>query len=76
MKKETIIKRINHAIESEPLLKEASQEQKQKFFNLIYEDFLLFESEEQYTSTQNLDFAIAIWLYEGDQVIKDILNDK
>ena len=74
MKKETAIKRIKNAINREPLIK--SEKDKEKFFNLIYEDFLLFESEGEYTSTDNLNFAIAIWLNDGESVIKSVLEEK
>jgi hypothetical protein len=75
MKDTTARKRIINAINREPLIK--SEADKKHFFNLIYDDFLFFEAEEseEYTSTQNLNFAIAIWLYDGEAVIKNQLSD-
>ena len=76
MKYETIKKRILNAINKEPLIK--TEQDKQKFFKLIYEDFKEFEAYEgeYYTSTQNLNFAIAIWLNDGEEIIKGIIKDK
>ena len=75
MKKETAIKRIKCAINREPLIK--TEKDKEKFFNLIWRDYELFNEEEgeYYTPSQNLDFAIAVWLRDGEQVIKDIIKE-
>ena len=74
MKRETVIKRIKCAINREPLIK--TEKDKEKFFKLIWEDYELFNAEEEYyTPSQNLHFAIAIWLRDGEQVIKDIIKE-
>lgn len=76
MKDETAKKRILNAINKEPLIK--TEQDKKRFFDLIYSDFKEFEANEgdQYTSTQNLNFAIAIWLNDSEETIKNIIKDK
>lgn len=73
MKRETAIKRINNAIKRCHLLD--TEAKRNKMFKLIWEDFTYFENyETEYTSTQNLNFSIAIWLYDGEEVIKDVIQ--
>ena len=76
MKRETAEKRIWSAIRKCDLLD--TQEKQKKMFDLIWSDYKSFENEEgdYYNSTQNLNYAIAIWLNDGDQVIKNFIEEK
>jgi len=72
MKKETIIKRINHAIKE--YIPNESEKVKQYIFELIKITFDGLEEEQEinertnkpYTSQKNLDFAISITLDDTD----------
>ena len=74
MKRETAVKRINNAINRCPLLD--TEAKRKEMFKYIWRDFEYCETyeSEEYTSTQNLNWCIAIWLNDGDQVIKDVIK--
>ena len=74
MKRETAIKRINNAIKRCPLLD--TEAKRNEMFKYIWRDFEYCETYEHddHTSTENLNWCIAIWLYDGDHVIEDVIK--
>lgn len=73
MKQETAKKLIWKAINKEKLTKLATKEKVNEMFNIIYTDFVIFENDDsEYSSSENLKYAIDIWLNSGDKTIKDI----
>ena len=74
MKKETAIKRINKAIRECELLD--TEAKRAEMFKYIWRDFEYCEAyeHEDHTSTQNLNWCIAIWLNDGEEVIRDVIQ--
>ena len=66
MKQETAKKRIKNAVEKE--LKNETQAVKDRFCAYIYNQFLLYENDryDEHTSTENLNYSIAIFLHDTD----------
>ena len=75
MKDSTARKRIINAINKEPLIK--SERDKKRFFDLIY--YMYVEAKEEapeLSDTNNLNFVIDFYLYDGEATIKDLLQDR
>lgn len=69
LKEETINKRIHRAVENFDLLKNESLEVKRYFEEFIKGAFICLENDDDgmnYTSTDNLNFAIESTFYDGD----------
>lgn len=67
MKKETVLKRVDSAINKHDVLKNCSQETKDYFKEIILDMFYCLENDldaEYHTSSENLHFAIDVTLWD------------